>query len=903
MNKIIITSLFVFSLAHGVVLPQSNSVGGSVVPADKTYYKHTQNNIEIIHTKDNLEFAKHTAEIEPSLHKDYEEFYQWKLDEKLSVGLISDNNQIANGFSTQLPNNRQINYIGGTAFIDYFTTTSWLDTLLYHETAHNYQVNVKASGVSQSLHSVFGNGFFFIPLFTVPNYAENSFMLEGNAVLNESWHGNGGRLYSGRFKAQTILQAKAGKIKAGEVYNKKIEFPYGNIVYIQGGFYNYYMAQKYSLKSINSYFKYHSQAWYWPFLTNESMFESVGLDFERSLSEFASEYASKNLVLAKGELIASSQFFYQLNSDKKEIYFLTNETAKRAPELIKIDKSSMDVTKKRGSWSAAKLVKADGRYYSQASSKISPTKIIQGLYDEDRFLKEGSGSKMIQGYLSDKRAIYFDVKKSYSQAQLFVGDSFYAQVNSSVYIDAKDNLYYFIQDKKTRTLYKNKIPLYSMQGYYGFVNDVDSKGAVYFIANTENGSSLFKYMDAKVTRVNDGDNVIEARLINDKEVLIAAISDKDYYYVKTTLQDIEDEPFDVKLFFEDKEYFARNRIDSSSNKNLPDLSHEYNSFTDMRYSGVDLSYGISSDGTDIWQVNLKYADPLTQNALNLFVSKDLNNVTIGGLGYNSALNRVNYGISAYGVLKNSYKDILGKKVDVREVGVIADARLPIYENGYYASDLKVSFYQDYNTLNREPLSIELSLSKTEHYLYSMFLNYLNAIDLYAASERGDRIYGTKYSFKYDLGAEFYFSLNAKYSIVEKNLSNANTQKRGVKVSAYGNTKDPSVIDMRSIYGDLYLKSAGYVDVGLAKVLNFSSYWFTFPLSLQREAIYAKYKYFNLEGFSGVRVDVNEATLGFSASVVVFNNFALPIGVEYIHNNTAFLVNQESQLVFTIGSSF
>ena len=145
-------------------------------------------------------------------------------DLTLYVGLISDYNQIANGFSTQWPNNRQINYVGGTQLVDYFTTTSWLDTLLYHETAHNYQVNVKGSVVSRSLHSVFGNGTFIVPIpLAVPNAMENSFMLEGNAVLNESWHGNGGRLYSGRLKAQTLLQAKAGNIVASDVYNRSEE--------------------------------------------------------------------------------------------------------------------------------------------------------------------------------------------------------------------------------------------------------------------------------------------------------------------------------------------------------------------------------------------------------------------------------------------------------------------------------------------------------------------------------------------------------------------------------------------------------------------------------------------------------------------------------------------------------
>ena len=276
MNKITLLTILFVSITYGVQIPLGNIIGDSVVSNDKQYYKHMQNNIEIIYTKDNMKFAKHISKIEPSLTKDYEIFYDWVLDEKLSIGLISENMQKANGFSTQFPNNRQMNYVGGTQLIDYFTTTSWLDTLFFHETAHNYQVNVKKASSSQWIHSIFGNGSVIFPFFTIPNITENSFMLEGNAVLNESWHGNGGRLYSGRLYAQAILQAKADNINAGEVYNKRLEFPYGDSVYIDGGFYNLYMAEKYGLKSINSYFKHHSQDWSWPFFTNRSMKKATG---------------------------------------------------------------------------------------------------------------------------------------------------------------------------------------------------------------------------------------------------------------------------------------------------------------------------------------------------------------------------------------------------------------------------------------------------------------------------------------------------------------------------------------------------------------------------------------------------------------------------------------------------
>lgn len=897
MMKILLSLAIGFSFIYGVVVPTSGSIGYSVVPNDKTYYIHKQDNVDIIYTKDNTGFAKHTSKLEQSIHEKYELFYDWVLDERLSVGLISDNNQIANGFSTQFGNNRQINYIGGSSHVDYFTSTSWLDTLLYHETAHNYQTNVKASSVSQLLHSVFGNGSFYIPTFSIPNLTENSFMLEGNAVLNESWHGNGGRLYSGRFYAQTILQAKADKLNPAELYNTKVEFPYGDIVYIQGGFYNLYMAQKYGIKSINSYFKYHSEDWLWPFFTNSSMELATGIDFEESVKAFSNIYKklSESLVVASGESLASSQFFYSLNSDEEEIFFLTNENAVRASELVRINKKDKSISKKRESFSSSKLIKIEGEYFTQSSAYTSASKILQGLYDKNKVIKKGTESKMVQGYLSDSREVYFDVPLSYSEPQLFVDGKFYAKVNSSVLIDKDDNLYYFVQNAKKRTLYKNKTPLMSLNGHYSIVSDVDSKGGVYFIANSKYGSSLYLYKDSHVSRVSKADNIVDAKLINDKEILIAAISEKDYYYVKSNIENIDETPVEVKLFFEDKEYFSNTK--EQDMKNLPDAKEEYNSFIDMKYSGLDFNIMSGLNGPTAL-ANLKFVDPLSQNALNLFVNRDINEITIAGGGYQSALTILKYGLYGYRVVDSEF--------DVRDSGVMAFAELPYYKKGYYEGLLSASYYQDYHTLSREPLSLSLSFSRYEKYGKSMYANYQNSIEVYMAKDRDDDIYGAEYNFKHDLPAEFYISLDAKYSSTSSNMdwSNAQTQSRGVKMSrfSFGSDYDVSVIGMQSIFSTYYVKSASYVDVGLKKVINLSSYWFTFPVSLQRETLSFNYKYFDIGTFSNTPYQVEEFKVGLSLDLVFFNNAVIPFYIEYIYNDTIF-AKEKNQLFFSLGFSF
>lgn len=194
--KILITGLTIFiaipTLAYAAPLVTPNEAG---VAQDQDYYTQDVRNTRLIFTEENKQHAEHAAGVESILQPAYEDTFGYQMDDRLNVGLMSSYNQIANGFSTQFPLNRQINYMGGAQLPDYFSSSSWLDTLLFHETAHDYQMNAKDNVVSKSMFAVLHNGSIgpigIIPA-VLPNSTSSSFMLEGNAVLNESWHGQGG---------------------------------------------------------------------------------------------------------------------------------------------------------------------------------------------------------------------------------------------------------------------------------------------------------------------------------------------------------------------------------------------------------------------------------------------------------------------------------------------------------------------------------------------------------------------------------------------------------------------------------------------------------------------------------------------------------------------------------------
>jgi hypothetical protein len=755
--------------------------------------------------------------------------------------------------------------------------------LIYHESAHNYQVNVKGNGFSRFLHSLFGVGSVFIPLpLSVPNAMENSFMLEGNAVLNESWHGNGGRLYSGRFKAQTILQAKAGKITPQRVYNTNLDFPYSETYYITGGFYHLYMAEKYGLYNLNQYFKEHSRSFVWPQFTNESMKSVTGVSFEDSLKEFAEDYASKKLLKAEGKRFLSSQYYYDMNSDKDEIYFISNQTGIDEPQLNIINKETLEIKKQKGSWVSGKVIKHNDAYYSVGYNYTSAFNIHQGLYDSSADILESSKSKIIQAYTKDSKPVYFNVKESFSEPNLYVGDSFYAKVNSSVFVDHSDNIYFFKQDGKKITLYKNNKAVFSYIGFYGIVSDVDKNGDIYFIANSKNGSSLYRYSNKKVTRAHEADNILGAKLLKDNNVVLSAVSDSEYYYTVDALKNIDELPFNITLFFEKKQYYAKLNYENLKHKHSTvSTDHEYNSLLDMHYSSTNIFMVADNDNNLMGNININFADPLEQNSASIYFNKDDSNISIGGLSYSSKQFLLNYYVSMYKVLDNNERD------DIRDYGFISYASLPFMKFSRYFGNLNASFFQDYETQNREPISLSLNLGRFEKYGKSMYPNYLNAIDTYFVRERDDNIYGAKYDFTSHIGSEFYLNFGAKYSATDAQTISldAHLDARGVKISKNATSiYDISQINIPNLNGSFYVKSSLHTDVGLSKVINFSKYFFTFPLSLQRESVYTKFRHYEIKSFSDKKYKMDEATIGLNLSLVGLNSFAFPINIEYVYNN-------------------
>ena len=895
-------SLFSILLSAGVVVPDD-------------YLISDNEKLSYIYSDEYSGLMPDMKNYQEEILKGYEKEYGFKLDDKLYVGLASRNNQIANGFSTQFPFNSQLFYGAGSGMVDYFCTTSWLKTLLIHETAHNFQLNPKENFFSRSSHKIFGNTPFVMlglfPLFPVPNVTESSFVLEGNAVMNESRYGNGGRLFSGYAKAEVVALANAGKITPELMYNSTLQFPYGEKFYLIGGFFHQFLVERYGIEKVNGYFKAYSTQMF-PFFTNSIFQKQYGKNFEELLSEFVEEIKSKheNAKVTKGKVIVRSQLFTPLNVKDNEIYTLVGDR-KTAPKIFELNKQSKEVSYTEGSWKVGEVFKRKGEYVVQSTAKTSPTKIEMGLFYEDGTLVEGEGSRVVQGFKPNGKEVYFDVEKSIENPHIYVDGEFYAQSHSSVYVDQKGDLYYFKQEAEKRTLYKNKIALFSYEGHYGFVTDVDKAGDVYFIASSEHGSTAYKFVDGKTQRVTEGDDVIEFKILNKREALVVTIGAEGYSYRLITLENRRVQ-FIAPHYQMLKGALANSILQHTNfgGSSEPLKSKPYNPLTQLEYSSLNqaTSYG-SYEGFGI-DIQANFSDPLMQNSLSAVLSYNKQRV-IGGLHYDNQAHQLEFGGAVYGVKHN---DSVMQTDEERDYGYEAYLRLPFLAKGFWRADATLAYTKAYDNIYREPLTLSLDIFNHKQYGFSKYANELNALSLFATKDRESNIFGADYTFKHNLPWQSYMGIKGKY--LKSDEVNPFDEK-GVEISDEFSSlqSDRATLNMPSIGRKTYAKEVKMAELSLAKVFDASLYFYSLPLSLQRESFYLKQRFYDIDiDFSdsiknqpysifsseSLNMQYNESTVGVELDFLFLHKINIPLNIAWIYNAD---VQDKEQVKVLFGGKF
>ena len=869
-----------------ILLFLSSAIAGVVVPDE--YEVSDDKEVSYIYGAEYKESLSDIKAYQEDIIKVYKKEFGFALDDRLRVGLATSNNQIANGFSTQIPFNMQLFYGAGASYIDYFCFSSWLKTLLIHETAHNFQLNPKENSISKVGHTLFGNNpvafLGFLPIFPIPNITESPFILEGNAVMNESRFGNGGRLFSGYALAEVVALAKAGEITPELMYNSTLEFPYGEHFYLVGGFFQQFLVKRYGVERVNSYFKrYATQAF--PFFTNSIFKEQFGKSFEVLLEEFVEEIKEKH-ALAKelrGEVVATSKLFVPLNGDSKEIYTLIGDR-KSEPKLLKIDRKTRKVSYISDSFREGEVFKVNGEYYTQSSAKTSPIKIEMGLFDSSGFLKEGTGGKAIQGYTKSGKEVYVDVKSSLEAPKVYVDDKFYTTSYSSVHVD-KDDLYYFKQDDKKRTLFKNQIALYSFDGHYGFVVDVDEQGGIYFIGSSEHGSTIYRFANGEIKRVNEADNIIDFKLLDDQKALAVTVGAEGYSYLIISIGDFKSSNlYAQKIEAVEKENILTNKPFGDRNQTLL-KSKSYNSLTRLEYSYLAPYFYYSDlNGFEVNAIAM-FTDPLWQNQLYVIGSHNKKREVIGASYDNSAF-RLNFGASYYRVFKNSNYN----NSDYRDSGYELYATFPWLEQGYWSIFSTLAFSKPYDSIYREPLTLSLDILNKKRYGFSKYANSLNGLNLFVSDDRDNSMYGAKYSFKHDLAWQSYIGLKGAYLKSDK-VDFLN--EKGIELDDTFSSiqSDLGTLDIPSFTFKSYAKEAKMAELSLAKVFDGSLYFYSFPISLQRETLYVKQRHYEIDFNRFVSKSYDETILGTEFDLLFLHKMGFPLSVEWIYNRDAFEPNK------------
>jgi hypothetical protein len=235
---------------------------------------------------------------------------------------------------------------------------------------------------------------------------------------------------------------------------------------------------------------------------------------------------------------------------------------------------------------------------------------------------------------------------------------------------------------------------------------------------------------------------------------------------------------------------------------------------------------------------------------------------------------------------------------------MASGVIPFLRYGYSYADISASYYQDYVSNSRKPFSGSLRFKNSKYFGYSMYYNFLSQIRAYLVDERGDILSGGDIFYQQGLPKEFFIQFGAKYSTSD---TKKNINDRGIKIANTVTERfkegDVSAIEMVSLKGSTYyVKSALKISTGIKKVFNYDKYFFTFPLSLRREALKLDYNYYKLDDFDNNTLYINEFSLGVALDTLLVNVINLPINLKYVYSDNDKIADKNS-FKFTIDFDF
>lgn len=521
-----------------------------VLPGDNDYMIFEADKYRIIFDKQYLSSINTINEKIKNQIEAMSKFKNKNLEEPLTIILFSSRNQISNAFATVLPSFTIGMYPTGVLGLNELTLPFWFDGVFEHELNHVFQMSHSKYPALTKFFNLPSILFFYFYI-PYPNMFLPTFILEGDSVLKESLFNYGGRLYNGYARAFVYSQIKHYRHQIDRFTKKNLltfqRTPHaGREKYLHGGYFMAMLAETYSHETVNAFFKVDKEI---PSRKIRKQIKETSVK-EKLSPLFAENFSFRGIYLFLEDL-AKSYFNYwlkeaqfQVSSSEPvllkshicppfggaddEVFFL-NSDFKSVPVLRIFNKKTKKWTKKKSDLPLGKVFKVNNVYYARSSQEIKPYVIHYSLFSEGLHNNKQFESKYVQD-LQDNKILYIDPKNNLDGFKLYLNDSLYSHVHSNALFDNNGNIYFFKQNNKIRTLYKNKRPLFSYPGYYGSLLDVDKDGTIYFTGSSPYGSSVYQYKDRQVFRSVSSDTVVQARKISNKEFIVCEVTPYGYEY-------------------------------------------------------------------------------------------------------------------------------------------------------------------------------------------------------------------------------------------------------------------------------------------------------------------------------------------------------------------------------------
>lgn len=584
--------------------------GSSVVqPDDGPYSRLPSENIQLIYDSSVRDLVPQIMAYMQTIRKLYDASFAWRLDEREDLILTSPRQQVANAYATVIPNIKTVWFPSGPIMLEQMAEPSWFLTLATHETAHLYQLNAK-SELPAAVHSLLGNSLavvpFVWPFFVQPNILTPGFLVEGNAVLNESRANLGGRLHSGEVRALVFAQIKDKQINPTRLINREWRYPYGSNVYYQGGYFQAHLAAKHGVDKTNQFFLAQGEHYLWPLILNKTFRDHFGASYPLEIREYTRglEGLARNQKPTTGRLLTEAEFISPLNHDGKRIFYLSTD-GNEPSRLTILNKSDLrrfqdryDIPMGKPFWDGDTLL-------TVASEQHDLHHIEYSLYGDGHAFDPRYRGQVVSDQRAGKTASV-DAANAWVENHVLLNGEPYDVAHSLPILDDAGSVYYFRQNGTERMLYKNRLPIFKYDGFYGKLMEVAADGSVYFIANTDYGSTLYQYKDQEIVRVLESDRVVDARSIDGNRFVATEVYSDGHRVFITEAKRQPARPAVYSYGFSSYNLIPE-RVDPEQ---VRTEERGYNSLRTIRYSGTELiSSWDSANGFGFYFAST-FTDPL-----------------------------------------------------------------------------------------------------------------------------------------------------------------------------------------------------------------------------------------------------------------------------------------------------